>query len=276
MSLGSRKSFLGSGDTCSSVARYRRCRYRALFSGLFAVLLAFAAYGEEPLADCHSQPESQKPLCLMVQACSVIDDEARRRECYRIAVESLADVEIPGSPPSVAEAVEAPAAERQPVGDASTSEAPASGKRDLVDGGSDNDGEQRSSSTQEVAERTSTLTAIGRLFTRSRQPDPGDEIPKRFIATVTVHRDLVRDRQLIVLDDKLLFEGDNAASSHIKVGDEVDVVKMSISRGRRYQIIGPSRRAFSALRIRCERQDLSVANRRKCEGTMAKPGNSTK
>ena len=75
----------------------------------------------------------------------------------------------------------------------------------------------------------------------------------------------MRDRQLVVLDGALLFEGDNAASSRISVGDEVEVVKSSSMRGRRYQIMGPSMRRFDALRIRCEARDLNVDNRRKCE-----------
>ena len=119
-------------------------------------------------------------------------------------------------------------------------------------------------------ERVGTLGAVRRLFTRS-SASAGPEIPKRFTAEVTAHRDLVRDRQLVVLDDKLLFEGDNAASSAIKVGDEVNVVKASSLRGRRYQISGPSKRRFDALRIRCERTDLNVDNRRKCDGMMGDP-----
>ena len=90
------------------------------------------------------------------------------------------------------------------------------------------------------------------------------EIPQRFSAQVTARRDLVRNRQLLVLDDRLLFETDNANTASIDVGDTVDVVKASSRRGRSYQIVGPSRRATIGLRIRCERSDLSGGNRRKC------------
>ena len=89
-------------------------------------------------------------------------------------------------------------------------------------------------------------------------------IPDRFSATVTGHRKLVRDRQLVVLDGKLLFEGDRAASSRIKEGDTVEVTKISSLRGRTYQITRPKKRPFRALRIRCELAELSSDNRRKC------------
>ena len=106
--------------------------------------------------------------------------------------------------------------------------------------------------------------AFRELIAAQRATD-APTLPRRFTAEVTAHHDLVRDRQLVVLDDALLFEGDRAASSRISVGDEVEVVKASSLRGRRYQITGPTKRPFDALRIRCELHELSVDNRRKCE-----------
>ncbi len=246
-----------------------------MFCGLAAILLTHTVRGEESPDECRNLPESQQPLCLMVQACALIEDEERRQGCFRVAAESLQDAEDLATPPTVAEETPSKALPAEPqavdesVREAPTppTPAPAEEQYDSPDTATD----EATSSTQEVVERPSTLKTIGRLFTRSRAQDPSDAIPKRFVAKVTVRRDLVRDRQLVVLDDKLLFEGDNAASSRIKVGDEVDVVKISSLRGRRYQITGPSRRAFSALRIRCERADLSPDNRRKCEGTLANP-----
>lgn len=89
-------------------------------------------------------------------------------------------------------------------------------------------------------------------------------IPKRFSAKVTAHRILVRDRQLLALDDTLLFEGKEAAASRIEVGDRVDVVKASTLRGRTFQITGPKKHTVTALRIRCELVELGAGNRRKC------------
>ena len=63
-----------------------------------------------------------------------------------------------------------------------------------------------------------SLSAVRRLFSPA-SASAGPEIPRQFSAVVTAYRDLVRDRQLLVLDDRLLFKGDNAASSAIEVGD---------------------------------------------------------
>ncbi len=112
------------------------------------------------------------------------------------------------------------------------------------------------------------MAAVAKLF-QSPTAAEGVSVPKRFTATVTAHRDLVRDRQILVLDDSLLFEGERASSTSIEVGDEVRVVKSSSFRGRTYQISGPSRRPFQAIRIRCERADLNTDDRRKCNGLLA-------
>ena len=219
--------------------------------------MALGALGEET-ANCDSVPESRRAMCVMVQACATLQDAARREECFRIAADSLGgdvdDGREQSQPPTMSEStvVEAPA----------TDVADVKPQRD--------DAESMTVAVQEQPEQSRTARAFKELF---RAPPASDEpsIPERFTAEVTAHRDLVHDRQLLVLDGYLLFEGDNAASSSIDVGDEVSVVKASSQRGRRYQIVGPSKRRFDALRIRCERWDLSADNRRKCDGMMGEP-----
>lgn len=90
------------------------------------------------------------------------------------------------------------------------------------------------------------------------------DIPKRFVAEITALRRLVRDKQLIALDDQLLFEGDVAAESALKLGDQVDVQRISKGFGERYRVLGPSQRAVTARRIYCERVELSKQSRRRC------------
>ena len=92
------------------------------------------------------------------------------------------------------------------------------------------------------------------------------DIPRRFTGVVTRQRDLVYDRQLIVIDDELLFEGENAAESALDAGDEVDVRRKSRFYGHSYRITGPTRRAVEARRILCEADAAaqSVDTRRKC------------
>ena len=189
---------------------------------------------------CDELPETRQALCWMVVACGALADEARREECYRVAAESLQHGGLPHVPspnetaapssPAVAEAEDAP----EPV---------------VV---------QRAVLPARTAVQPPSQVTAKQVLTEVL------DIPRRFSARVTVARKLVRNRQLLVLDDKLLFETDNADTARIDVGDTVDVVKASSRRGRNYQIVGPSKRAATGLRIRCERSDLSVGNRRKC------------
>jgi len=277
---GSRRRRLEPG-TPDIKARSRRSRFRAFLLGILgkfgrfgiAVLVAVPALsgeGTEADRNCDGLPEAQRPMCLMVQACATLPDEKSRRECFRAAADGFTQSE-PGQPqqPKVAEDRQPERdAERQPPRQMRTA-AESEDEPRMADSEPQRAERERSAGTESGADRqrTGTLGAVRRLFSRSSAP-AGPEIPKRFTAQVTAHRDLVRDRQLLVLDDKLLFEGDNAASSAIQVGDEVNVVKSSSLRGRRYQISGPSKRRFEALRIRCERTDLNVDNRRKCDGMM--------
>lgn len=89
-------------------------------------------------------------------------------------------------------------------------------------------------------------------------------IPENFTGTVTAIHDSGRNRRLIALDGRLLFESDRAGEGRLRIGDEARVVKTSAFFGERYRITGPSRRPFPAGRIRCERTDLNQANRRRC------------
>ena len=89
-------------------------------------------------------------------------------------------------------------------------------------------------------------------------------IPENFTGTVTAIHDSGRNRRLIALDGRLLFESDRAGEGRLRVGDETRVVKTSAFFGERYRITGPSRRPFPASRIRCERADLNQDNRRRC------------
>ena len=243
-------------------ARSRFDRLRAFFlsSGLvLASLLVAADEGAAKPESCDGLPEAQRPLCLMVQACATLADVAQREECYNAAAERFAQAEPrhaeqpSARPPAAVEAAEAPR-EREA---AAVSPEPQPARTVAEPSGTD--------------ESMGTLTRVRRLFARPSEAQ-GPEIPRRFTAEVTAHRELVRDRQLLVLDDKLLFEGDNASSSAIRLGDEVKVVKASSFRGRKYQITGPTRRSFEALRIRCERTDLGTDSRRKCDGMMGGEG----
>lgn len=90
------------------------------------------------------------------------------------------------------------------------------------------------------------------------------DIPKRFTATVSAIHDPGGNRRLVALDQRLLFVSDRGGEGRLKVGDAVRVQKTSGVFGRKYRITGPSRRPFTALRIRCERPDLNEDNQQRC------------
>lgn len=235
--------------------RYRR-RPAFLFP-LFVAGLSLASVGAlaQPEAvagaapiHCDELPETRQALCWMVVACGALADEARREECYRVAAESLRHGGLPHVP-APSETTATPSSPAVAGTEAEDESVAAPRKPPPV--------QEAAPPAQTAAEPPSQVTAK-QVLTEVL------DIPRRFSARVTAQRKLVRNRQLLVLDDKLLFETDNADTARIEAGDTVDVVKASSRRGRNYQIVGPSKRAATGIRIRCERSDLSVGNRRKC------------
>ena len=86
-------------------------------------------------------------------------------------------------------------------------------------------------------------------------------IPKQFDGVITAVVPLARDRQLISIDDRLVFEG----TSVFDLGDTVDVVRLSNVGAGRFRITSSVGRPANMARIRCERQDdLRRDHRRKC------------
>ena len=214
----------------------------ALFVGLGLSVAAFAQQGAGGATTrCDDLPEMRQALCWMVVACGALADEGMREECYRVAADSLQHGSSPGGETAAA-AVDVETA----VETGGRQQAPVTAK-----------GDEAPPPSPAAVGPPSRVTA--RTVTREVL-----DIPNRFSALVTARRKLVRNRQLLVLDGKLLFETDNADTSGIDRGEEVDVVKASSLRGRSYQITGPSKRSVTGLRIRCERLDLSAGNRRKC------------
>ena len=91
-------------------------------------------------------------------------------------------------------------------------------------------------------------------------------IPARYTGEVSALRNLVRDRQLIALDDQLLFEAERAPGGKLKLGDRVKVIRISSFLGNRFQLTGPNRRPVNSYRIQCERvqEELSPQTLSRC------------
>ena len=98
-------------------------------------------------------------------------------------------------------------------------------------------------------------------------PRPTDRrftMPDEFTAEVTAIRTLILDRRFIALDNRYVFDSDRAGEAHLELGQLVDVKRSGGFFSRKWRIVGPNKRPFTATRIRCEREELSVDNRRKC------------
>ncbi len=218
-------------------------------------------------------PEAERGVCQLQARCVGIEDAERRQECLAAAETLRRTLRAPeAAAPDAARAVEVPEA---------VSDAEAEPRRSIwgrVTGLLKRDRTQPTTAPEPLPAQTAdqaaepmsettidpepTLSEVA--ITRTTVDRTVLEIPSHFTGEVTAQRKLVRDRQLIAVDDRVLFEGDVWRESKIRKGDRVEVQKVSSLFGERYRIIGPSKRAVTANRIRCERVELNTDDRRKC------------
>lgn len=218
-----------------------------------ALLLGVAVAGEVGADDCAEAPETEQAACWMEEGCRRLNDNARRTECLRLAADLRRSLQAESAPADRAEPTEpAPAtptplaetAPASPPDDAGSPDSPPAPSPAVV-----------AEAPTEIASQVVSEQVVDRTVL---------DIPNRFTADITALRRLARDRQLVAVDNQLLFEGDVAAESALKLGDQVEIQRVSRAFGERYRIIGPSRRPVMARRISCERLELSKQSRRRC------------
>lgn len=241
---------------------------RAFFFPALCLVSASAsvtsAWGDE----CAKVPEAERAVCELQARCVGLEDADRRQECLAAAAtlrQALAE-------PAVVETETARTAEAtEAVPDAETEAEPRRGIWGRVTGLLKRDRPAPASAPEPppakvadesaepddpiITEITISQTTVDRTVLN---------IPDHFFGEVTAQRKLVRDRQLIAVDGRVLFEGDVWRESKIRKGNRVEVQKISSLFGERYRIMGPSKRAVTANRIRCERVELNTDDRRKC------------
>lgn len=231
----------------------------AILLGGLVCLVGSAAYAQSKA--CDELPPEQKAACLMVLACAAIEEDEPRRECFRAAAESFASLGGAAGGPDQGVTPATVSAE------AALSDAP-------VKAGHEPDRRRGAvaprtaraipAPVEEGSETSGVPATPAPVVEREAVQRTVLTIPDRFEARVTHVRRLLRDRQLVVLDGNLLFEGGQANVSGLKVGDEVRVSRASSLFGSRFRILGPGHRPFTANRIRCERLELTVDKQRKC------------
>ena len=237
--------------------------------------------------ECDGLAEDNKALCQLMVACAAIDDADRREECFRVAANTVRDESLPHHDPEPATAPSETSTNAEKPG--ATVEARTPALREAfpdpsaaASGGAAREGtaarrhapaanqNQRSSAVPEGRKKrwrdrlASVLRRDEGTVVAKQTQRTSFEIPNRFSATVTALHDSGRNRGLVALDGTLLFESNRAGDGNLRVGDQVRVVRASRLYGKRFQITGPSRRPFVADRIRCEREDITIATRRQC------------
>ena len=227
--------------------------------------LGFNAYAEE--SDCERLPVYRQEACREIVRCLAIDDAEKSQACLRSASEiPVVKTQQRRSPPAPIKPTpiyEDVAVTTEPPRPPKKSKAAENKKRsrfDIFRRNSDRKEEpprRRIFKRDDKPEEVVTTTTVERAVLT---------IPKRYTGKVTALKTLVRDRQLVALDNQLLFEADRAPGGKLKVGDQVRVTRISSFLGNRFQLIGPNRRPVSAYRIQCERvkEELNPQNRNRC------------
>ena len=227
--------------------------------------LGFNAYTEE--SGCERLPAYRQEACREIVRCLAIDDAEKSQACLRAASEiPVVETQKRLRPPPRIEptpSYEEVAVPTKPSHPTEESKAAPTKKRLRLDIF------RRNSDRKEEPRRR-------RIFKRDDKPEETVKtttversvltIPKRYTGEITALKILVRDRQLVALDNQLLFEAERALGGKLKVGDQVRVTRISSFLGNRFQLIGPNRRPISASRIQCERvkEDLNPQSRSRC------------
>ena len=240
-------------------------RYRRWAFCLCLGFLGFNAYAEQP--SCERLPVYRQEACREIVRCLAIDDAEKSQACLRAASEiPVVETQKHLRPPPRIEptpSYEEVAVPTKPSRPPEESKAAPTKKRLRLDIF------RRNSDRKEEPRRR-------RIFKRGDKPEETVKtttversvltIPKRYTGEITALKILVRDRQLVALDNQLLFEAERALGGKLKVGDQVRVTRISSFLGNRFQLIGPNRRPVSAYRIQCERvkEELNPQNRNRC------------
>lgn len=235
------------------------------------------------ILDCERLSDSQRKLCEELARCSIIDSAAKRTNCVsgvlqtgaRLAPDQARRPALRAAQPQAEEPLASPVqpAPAKPVASTAIPVKRTPAEQVISTVIPVKRAPAKSIASSVILDEPVPSTArpvesglLSKLLTRkTNRPTAlvGEEIPRLFYATVLKVRTLVRNRQLVLLDSKLLFEG---AGPAFKIGDNVKVEKQGRF-GNRY-IIGRSKgRQLEFKHLRCERRqgELGENTRRKCK-----------
>ncbi|MDA1301431.1 MAG: hypothetical protein O2868_15280 [Proteobacteria bacterium] len=224
-------------------------------------MLWSAVAGAETL-DCDRLAGSHQMLCVAMTRCSMLDGPDARSGCVSAVLQAVGVVQparqsspsaaVPGPSPSQTSEPARP----QTVTQSSRAVEPKSVPRTVM---APADRVEQQSVTRAATARPERDVSedAGKLMS-------GDEIPKKFTATVVATLGLIRDRQIVLLDNDLAFEGEGP---EFDIGDEVNVNKRGFF-GDAYTITSRKSRPKVFGRLRCEDTRRSAETERKCAALM--------
>jgi hypothetical protein len=223
------------------------------------VLLVSQPAGAEVL-NCDRLSGNQRAVCVDLALCTRIGDQMARSQCFSAVLVSGRKQAVAGQSASGSISAEAGATEVITT-EAISSEAPAAASGEEL-------------RVVRVAPKTAATPTVVTaavvneedsyrmpvITKRKAQDDAGESLPRRFSAKILKVRELVRNRQIVLLDNDLLFEGEGL----FKEGYEVNVTKARFS--KRYTITHVKGSSHPFKRLPCELsdKDLNDDTVRKC------------
>ncbi|MDA0791262.1 MAG: hypothetical protein O2780_17610 [Proteobacteria bacterium] len=237
-------------------------------------MLWSAVAGAETL-DCDRLAGSHQMLCVAMTRCSMLDGPDARSGCVSAVLQAVGVAQPPARQSSPSAAVSGPS----PAPAQSPSEAPSPAQtsepaRPQTVTQSSRAVEPKSvprtvmAPADRVEQQSVTRAATARperdVSEDAGKLMSGDEIPKKFTATVVATLGLIRDRQIVLLDNDLAFEGEGP---EFDIGDEVNVNKRGFF-GDAYTITSRKSRPKVFGRLRCEDTRRSAETERKCAALM--------
>ncbi len=206
---------------------------------------------------CEAVPESRRAECEKVLDCMTIEDGNVRRACIEAAQRTEQPAPIPEPAEEPQQHLDQPP-EPKPPQELEPEQLLKPDPRE----------EAREPPTLE--ERTVSLGGRQSAPAHGERQRPSPELSpprEKFTANISRIHQSILDRQVIALDNSYVFVSDQASPARLQVGDTVDVErrKSRFRASRTWRIVGANRHTIEAFRIRCENDDISADDRRRCE-----------
>ena len=213
--------------------------------------------------DCDRLAGSQQMLCVAMARCTLIDDGEARSGCVSAVLQAVGlpamETRAPVAAQTVRPVSESPAVATAP---ARTETKQPKIVETAVSSGVVKSAPTSPPSSQPVEATQPAATGGSGVFVatneKTRKPIA---VPKKFTAIVLSARDLIQDRQIVYLDNNLLFEG---AGPAFDPGETVTVAKRGRF-GQSHTMASKKNGSREVKRLLCELEKRNKDTARKCD-----------